>query len=319
MGKEMIAFGPVPSRRLGRSLGINNIPAKNCSYSCVYCQLGRTTLMSVRRKAFCSPEKVFKKVKWKVDEAKTRGEKIDYLTFVPDGEPTLDADLGKTIDLLRQIGIQIAVLTNASLLWREDVKEDLLKADLVSLKVDAISENLWRRVNRPHKSLKIDVTLDGVVSFSKTFKGTVITETMLVGGVDYVSEFEKIADILTEVKPKKAYVAVPTRPPAEGWVKPAREEIVNEVFQVFSKRLGWDRVEYLIGYEGDAFAYTGNIEEDLLSITSVHPMREEGVKELLKRANVDWSIISNLLHEGKLIELEYENHRYYMRKLPSRT
>jgi len=274
--------------------------------------------MSVRRKAFYNPEKVFKEVKAKVDEAKIREEMIDYLTFVPDGEPTLDVNLGKTIDLIRQMDMQIAVLTNASLLWHKDVKEDLLKADLVSLKVDAISENLWRRVNRPHKSLKIDMILDGVVSFSKTFKGSVITETMLMDGVDYVGEFEKIADILAEVKPKKAYVAVPTRPPAEEWVKPAREEIVNEAFQIFSKRLGWDRVEYLIGYEGDAFASTGNIEEDLLSITSVHPMREEGVKELLKRANANWSIISNLLHEEKLIELEYENHRYYMRKLPSR-
>ena len=112
----MIAFGPVPSRRLGRSLGINNIPAKVCSYSCIYCQLGRTIKISVERRAFYNPEKVFENVRRKVEEAKIRGEKIDYLTFVPDGEPTLDLNLGVEMELLKGMGIPIAVLTNSSLL-----------------------------------------------------------------------------------------------------------------------------------------------------------------------------------------------------------
>jgi len=115
----MFAFGPVPSRRLGRSLGINNIPPKTCSYSCVYCQLGRTSRLIADRQAFYKPKEIFKEVKRKVDEAISRNEKIDYLTFVPDGEPTLDINLGKEISLLRQIRIPLAVLTNASLLWRE--------------------------------------------------------------------------------------------------------------------------------------------------------------------------------------------------------
>ena len=138
----MFAFGPVPSRRLGRSLGINNIPPKTCSYSCVYCQLGRTSQLIANRQAFYKPKEIFKEVRRKVDEAISRNEKIDYLTFVPDGEPTLDINLGEEISLLRQIGIPIAVLTNASLLWREDVREDLLKADLVSLKVDSVNQAL---------------------------------------------------------------------------------------------------------------------------------------------------------------------------------
>jgi len=314
----MSAFGPVPSRRLGRSLGINNIPAKICSYSCIYCQLGRTIRINVERKSFYDPERIFKSVKKKVEEAKVRGEAIDYLTFVPDGEPTLDSNLGVEMELLKEMRIPIAILTNASLIWRADVREDLLKADLVSVKVDAVSVDQWRKINRPHKSLRIDEVLDGIIEFSKKFEGKLITETMLLDGLDYADELERIANFLSELRLHRAYIAIPTRPPAERWVKPADERVINRAFQVFSRKLGRDRVEYLIGYEGNAFASTGNVEEDLLSITSVHPMREEGVKELLKKADADWSVVKKLLDDGKIIELEYENHKYYMRKLPSR-
>jgi len=274
--------------------------------------------MSLERRGFHDPEEIFRNVREKVEEAKGKGERIDYLTFVPDGEPTLDLNLGTEIALLRAMKIPIAILTNGSLLWRPDVREDLLKADLVSVKVDALSENLWRKINKPHRSLKMDEILDGITEFSKRFKGNLITETMLVDGLDYVDELEKIADFLSRLKVHRAYIAIPTRPPAERSVRPADERVVNMAFQVFSKKLGEGMVEYLIGYEGNAFAFTGNVEEDLLSITSVHPMREEGVKELLKKANASWEIVEKLLDEGKLIELEYENHRYYMRKIPSR-
>jgi wyosine [tRNA(Phe)-imidazoG37] synthetase (radical SAM superfamily) len=314
-----LAFGPVPSRRLGKSLGINNIPAKICSYSCVYCQLGRTTNMTTERQNFYKPEDIFREVKMKFDEAISRNERVDYLTFVPDGEPTLDIDLSKEISILKQIEIPIAVITNASLIWRDDVKEDLLKVNLTSLKVDAVSEDLWRRINRPHKNLKLNGILEGVTEFANEFKGTIISETMLIDGVNYGSEFEKIADFLNHLKRlDKAYIAIPTRPPAEKWVKPAKEETVNAAFQVFSERLGVDRVEYLIGYEGNAFAFTGRVEEDLLSITAVHPMRKEAVKEFLERANTHWSVIERLLEEDKLMELQYEGNKYYMRRLPSR-
>ena len=316
---ETLAFGPVPSRRLGKSLGINNIPAKNCTYSCIYCQLGRTLNMMVERKAFYKPEEILKEVERKVKEATSRNERIDYLTFVPDGEPTLDINLGEEINLLKQIGIPVAVITNASLLWREDVEKDLMDADLVSLKVDAVSEELWRRINRPHKSLSLSKILGGVSNFTREFNHKIITETMLVEGVEYAGEFEKIAEFLKDLRSlDKAYIAIPTRPPAEEWVKPATEETLNRAFQTFTEKLGVDRVEYLIGYEGNAFAFTGNVEEDLLSITAVHPMRKEAVTEFLKKANADWKRVEKLLSENKLVELEYEGNKYYMRRLPSR-
>jgi wyosine [tRNA(Phe)-imidazoG37] synthetase (radical SAM superfamily) len=311
-----IAFGPVPSRRLGRSLGINNIPPKTCSYSCVYCQLGRTSNMTVKRSHFYRPEDVLREVERKVREAQLRNEKIDYLTFVPDGEPTLDISIGEEIVLLKQIGIPVAVITNASLLWLDDVREDLFEADFISLKVDAVSQDLWRSINRPCRDLKLEKILDGIKQFVKNFKGIIVSETMLIDGINYSNEFANIANFLRELaKLDKAYIAIPTRPPAEKWVKPAKEEVLNIAFQTFSRVLGSDKVEFLIGYEGNMFAFTGNVKEDLLSITAVHPMREEAVSELLKKANASWQIIDELLRSDELVRLEYEGNTYYMRKL----
>lgn len=316
---ETVAFGPVPSRRLGRSLGINNIPPKFCPYSCVYCQVGKTINMTRARRSFYNTEDIFEQVKRKVNETNQRKEPIDYLTFVADGEPTLDINLGKEISLLKQLGIPIAVITNSSLIWQNDTKEDLLEADFVSFKIDTVNEKLWKRIDRPHKDLKLNTILGGISDFANEFNGTIVSETMLIDGINYGDEFEKTAEFLKHLKRlDKAYLAIPTRPPTERWVTPAKEETVNEAFQVFAEKLGANKLEYLIGYEGNAFSFTGRVEEDLLSITSVHPMREEAVKEFLKKTDAGWSIIEKLLLEDKLVELDYSGRLYYMRKLPSR-
>ncbi|MEM3546051.1 MAG: radical SAM protein [Candidatus Bathyarchaeia archaeon] len=226
-----LVFGPVPSRRLGRSLGINNVPYKTCTYSCVYCQLGKTTNMFVKRRCFYKPEDILIAVENKVKEILSKGERIDYLTFAPDGEPTLDINIGRGISLVKQIDLPVAVITNASLLWNRRVRESLLEADFVSLKVDAVSQDLWRVLNRPHKSLQLNDVLEGVRKFTETFEGTIITETMLIDGIKYDEEFKRIADFLGKLdKLNTAYIAVPTRPPAEKWVKPARKEALNEAF-----------------------------------------------------------------------------------------
>ncbi len=310
----MRVFGPVPSRRLGCSLGINNIPPKVCTYSCVYCQLGRTIEMHVERSVFYQPEEILKDVEEKIEKAREFGESIDYLTFVPDGEPTLDINLGSEIELLKPLGIETAVITNASLIWHEDVRRDLAKADWVSLKVDSTREEVWRRINRPHRTLQLPSTLDGMLEFAEAYKGELVTETMLIKDVnDSDSHVEEVADFLAQLRPAKTYLSIPTRPPAEKWVQPLNEEAINRAYQILSKRL--DHVEYLIGYEGNAFAFTGNVEEDLLSITAVHPMREEAVREFLTRAKADWSIIHKLINQAQLIEMEYEGKRFYMRRL----
>jgi wyosine [tRNA(Phe)-imidazoG37] synthetase (radical SAM superfamily) len=260
---------------------------------------------------------IFNEVQRKLGEATRRSERPEYLTFVPEGEPTLDISLGREISLLKQIGFPIAILSNASLLFYPDVKEDVLEADLISLKVDAVSESLWKRINRPHKALKLESVLESIVEFSYDFDGIIFSETMLIGGINYGSEFEKIADFLDHLKRlDKAYIAIPTRPPTEKWVRPAREKTLNTAFQSFSSKLGQNRVEYLVGYEGNAFACTGKVEEDLLSITAVHPMREEAVEEFLTKAGAGWQVIDKLVQERKLMETTYEGNTFYVRKLP---
>lgn len=310
-----IIYGPVPSRRLGRSLGINNIPPKRCSYSCIYCQLGRTTGMQIGREAFYESQEVAQRVKERVRQVREKGESIDYLAFVPNGEPTLDVNLGREIELLRALGIKIAVITNASLAWRKDLQQDLQKADWVSLKVDAVTPEIWHRINRPHRALKLDTILEGMIGFARAFQGELTTETMLIKGVnDDSGEVRKVADFLEELRPDKAYLAIPTRPPTER-VNPASEQAINAAYQTFSERLS--KVEYLIGYEGNAFASTGNVADDLLSITAVHPMREEAVTELLNRLGTNWKTVQELIDKGSLVQLEYGGKRFYARKLPT--
>jgi wyosine [tRNA(Phe)-imidazoG37] synthetase (radical SAM superfamily) len=310
----VIAFGPVPSRRLGRSLGINNIPPKVCTYSCVYCQLGRTIEMQVARRLFYEPSEILEAVQNKVRKAKTAAESVDYLTFVPDGEPTLDANLGREIELLRPLGIKIAVITNSSLIYLLGVRQDLMKADWVSLKLDATREEIWRRLDRPYRKLHLAAILNGMLGFAKAYPGELVTETMLVHGINDDDEhLKEVGDFLAQLKPARAYLSIPTRPPAEAWVRPPGEEVINRAYQILSKRL--DQVEYLIGYEGNAFASTGDVEEDLLSITAVHPMRAEAVGDFLTRAGADWSIVHRLVDGGQLIETGYDGQRFYMRRL----
>jgi len=310
-------FGPVPSRRLGRSMGINNIPPKLCTYSCVYCQLGRTRRMEVRRAPFYEPREILQETEEKIAKTREIGLRIDYLTFVADGEPTLDVNLGREIEMLRPLGIKVAVITNGSLISLEDVRADLAKADWVSLKVDCTQEDLWRRINRPKRTLQLEAILDGMLEFARAFTGELVTETMLVRGVNDESDhLEKIAAFLVRLQPVTAYVSIPTRPPVEKWVETPDEEGVNEAYQIFTEHL--HTVECLTGYETTDFSPTGDPSEDILSITAVHPMHEEAVKEFLLQAKAGWSMIERLINQGQLIELNYRGKRFYMRKHPTR-
>jgi wyosine [tRNA(Phe)-imidazoG37] synthetase (radical SAM superfamily) len=273
--------------------------------------------MQVERRIFYNPQKILRAVQDKVKKVKETGVPIDYLTFVPDGEPMLDINLEYEIDLLKILGIKIAVITNGSLIWREDVREALMKADWVSLKIDSVQEEFWRRINRPYGTLKLSSIQQGMLEFARTYKGELVTETMLVRRVnDSENGLSNIADLLARLRPDRAYLAIPTRPPAEEWAQPPHEEIINQAYHILHERI--DQVEYLIGYEGNDFAFTGNVEEDLLSITAVHPMREEAVRDSLTRAGSDWSVIHRLINRGQLIETKYKGRKFYMRRLPDR-
>jgi wyosine [tRNA(Phe)-imidazoG37] synthetase (radical SAM superfamily) len=315
MPDEMIAFGPVPSRRLGQSLGINNIPPKSCSYSCVYCQVGRTLTRTIDLGEFYAPEAIVSAVTARVLEIQQRREPLNFLTFVADGEPTLDVHLGREIELLRPLGVPIAVISNASLLWREQVRESLRLADWVSLKVDAVREEEWRRINRPHPSLGLGEVLQGMLDFTTTFEGTLAAETILIAGVNDAEEsVTEIARFLEKLQPSTAYLGIPTRPPAERWAAAPSERSVTQAYQILSERLS--RVELLTGYEGMGFGTTGNAEADLLSITSVHPMREDAVRSLLVESGADWRRVERLIQGDLLAEIEYRSQKFYVRCFP---
>ncbi|GAB4112169.1 MAG: radical SAM protein [Candidatus Caldatribacteriota bacterium] len=310
----MITFGPVPSRRLGRSLGINNIPPKICTYSCIYCQLGKTSKMKIEPQVFYSSSQIFKEVQEKVEKNREKGELIDYLTFVPDGEPTLDINLGQEINLIKSLGIKIAVITNSSLIDKKIVQENLTKADLISFKIDSVEEEIWRKVDRPNRNLSLKDILNSMLKFKKNFKGEIITETMLVKDInDKRQHIKKVVNFIAKLKPSRAYLSVPIRPPADSWVQSPSEEVVNQSYILFKEKV--DQVECLIGYEGNAFASTGEVEEDILSITSVHPMREDAMKDFLRKAHSNWSLIERLIKQGKLVESEYEGHNFFIRRL----
>jgi wyosine [tRNA(Phe)-imidazoG37] synthetase (radical SAM superfamily) len=313
----MLAFGPVPSRRLGRSLGINNIPPKVCSYACVYCQAGPTREMTNEPRAFYQPVEILESVREKLKQAQAADERIDFLTFVPDGEPTLDVNLGQHIASLRPLGFPIAVISNTSLIWREDVQQELAGTDWVSLKVDTVQEATWYKINRPYRTLSLKSIQEGAHAFAETFRGKLVTETMLVKDVnDSEADLEAAARFLGELQPAKAYIATPTRPPTETWVKPVDEGTLIHAYHIFAERV--QEVEYLIKYEGEAFASLGNTSEALLSILAVHPMREDAVLSFLSQAGANGELAEHLAKSGLLRKVSYRGRNFYVRRTSGR-
>ncbi len=311
-----LVFGPVPSRRLGRSLGINNVPPKTCTYACVYCQVGPSPAKEVAPRPFHPPDEIARVVAERVEDLQAAGKTIDYLTFVPDGEPTLDNGLAKEIELLRPLGIKTAVITNATLLWREEIRATLLRADWVSVKVDATDKTTWRHINHPHEALDLDHVLEGISTFSREYAGDLTTETMLVSGINDGEEcLEGVASFIADLNVTNSYLSVPTRPPAVRGVRPPSTTSLNRAFQILSQRL--PKVELLIGYEGDDFTSTGDPVHDLLSICAVHPMRRSAVERLLTQTGSDWTTVDSILAEGRLLQVEFGGHDYYLRPIAS--
>jgi len=270
--------------------------------------------MSIRRRSFYDPEFLVRKVRERVEEVRTSGGTIDYLCFVPDGEPTLDLNLGREIEALRPLGIAIGIISNASLVWNGALRRELKGADWVSLKVDAVDERIWKEIDRPHGKLDLGRILDGVLEFSENFRGRLVTETMLVRDLnDGTQALHELADFLGKLQPETAYLSIPLRPPAEENVRAPDEKAVTRAWSILSSRL--ERVECLVGAEGNDFFSTGRVGEDLLSITSVHPMRIEAVRELLSRSGVPFSIVEELLRSGRLVRTDFNGESFILRRL----
>jgi len=308
--EENIVFGPVISRRLGVSLGINNVPYKTCSYSCIYCQLGRTINLTTERKPYSDPDELVEVV----SKALEGSGKVDFVTFVPDGEPTLDSNIGASIRLLKlELWVDIAVLTNASLLWRDDVRLDLSNADLVSVKIDAAREATWRRINRPHPSLVFEKVIEGIRLFAREYTGAIITETMLVNGVnDSPEELRMIADIIASISPQRAYIMIPTRPPAEEWARGASEQALTILHEELRSR--GVHASLLTSDEPLPPVEPSDPVNYVLATSLVHPLRIDYVENIARRAGRDpREVIGEVLRRGAEI-VEYRGLKFIVRR-----
>ena len=309
----MISFGPVPSRRLGKSLGINNVAfGKVCSYSCVYCQVGITHKFSNQRQKFYDPEVICSEVKKQLAKLSV-ADQPDYLTFVANGEPTLDINLGRSIEKLKLFNIPVAVITNASLLIDPQVRADLLPADWVSVKIDTGSEDIWKKINKPTDKIDFESYVKGLITFSKEFNGKLVSETMMVKGVnDKSGDVLQTAALVSSVHPSIAYISIPTRPPAVKSVLPPDEKDINLAYQLFSENQL--KTELILGFEGTDTGFTGNAIDDILNICSVHPIRQDTMDELLKKNQADRGILAKLLDDNYIKRTEYKSNVFYIRK-----
>lgn len=207
------------------------------------------------------------------------------------------------IILLKTTGVPVAFITNGSLISSPYVPEDLLKADYVSVKSDVFNVNKWHLLNKPHKKLNLTGIIDGTLSFSQTFSGKYVTETMLIKSInDSYNDLENTIKHIEAFSPDTAYIAVPTRPPAYKNVLLADESTVNHAYHVFREHI--KKVELLTGYEGNAFSSNGSFKEDILSITAVHQMHEDAVRELLSKTDEEYTILTRLIEDDLIRKLD---------------
>jgi wyosine [tRNA(Phe)-imidazoG37] synthetase (radical SAM superfamily) len=208
-------YGPVFSRRLGRSLGIDLVPFKTCTYDCVYCQLGRTTNKTIERREYVAVGDILAELERKL----SAGDAPDYISLAGSGEPTLNSGIGDLIHRIRKLtDIPLTVLTNGSLLWMPEVQEDLMAADVVLPSLDAGDEFLFQYVNRPHTAISFEHMVDGLAGFTRRFPGEVWLEVLLLAGVTGIpAEVQKIAALTEKIGAARVQLNTVSRPPAEDF------------------------------------------------------------------------------------------------------
>lgn len=276
-------YGPVPSRRLGQSLGVDTIPLKTCNWNCVYCQLGRTMPLTNERKQYFPREAILTEIRLALRSH--RPGEIDWITFVGSGEPTLYSELGWLIQQVKALTtIPVAVITNGSLLHEPDVRDALMPADAVLPTLDAGSPDLYRQINRPHPHIPFRLYIDGLLAFARSYKGHFWPELMLVRGLNDTEEaLYNLALIFRRLAPQEIHLNLPTRPPVETWVQPSDEEgllraraILGTVARVVHPTHG----DFDLSEAGSA---PRAIAQALSAIIARHPMTDQELQATLQR------------------------------------
>jgi wyosine [tRNA(Phe)-imidazoG37] synthetase (radical SAM superfamily) len=272
-------FGPVPSRRLGKSLGIDPIPLKTCNWNCVYCQLGRTRPLTNVRREYVPYYDIINELNRALAANEPDG--IDWVTFVGSGEPTLHSRLGKLIREIKTITKKpVAVITNGSLLYMPEVREQLMIADAVLPSLDAGNPHLYRKINRPWPQLTFQRLIEGLAAFRREYKGNLWVEVMLVREMnDNEEALSEIASILNRIRPDQVHINLPSRPPAEEWVHPAANKSLKRAQSILGERSKLVSLPNLDIQERSS----NNLSEAIMSIITRHPMPEEELLVLLQR------------------------------------
>jgi wyosine [tRNA(Phe)-imidazoG37] synthetase (radical SAM superfamily) len=304
--KYDFVYGPVPSRRLGQSLGVSPIPAKTCNYSCVYCQIGRTTHFTNTRQDFFPPKKILREI-----EHATANLEFDYLTFVGEGEPTLNQSLGWLINAIKEFSDKpIAVITNGALLYDSKMRKELLQADVILPTLDATEQELFKKVNRPYRTLDIEKIIQGMMDFREDFTGEIWMEVMLVKDLnDGQKNIDQLELALEQMNCDRTYVNVPIRPPAETWVQIPPKKRVLEI----CKQLKADNIAHYEQVEGFHLDKTEDIEEQLLKITTRHPLREKQIIRMLELPKEKTlKILNKMVAERKIKKIRYNEETFWI-------
>ncbi len=302
--KKRYTYGPVPSRRLGRSLGVDLVPYKTCTYDCIYCQLGRTTNTTMERKEWTPTQEVVAQVKEKLST------KPDYITLSGSGEPTLHARLEELIRGIKSMtSIPVAVITNGSLLWLPEVQRALLAADLIVPSLDAESEEIFKYVNRPHPEIRFDQMLAGLREFRRLFRGQCWLEVFLLSGVTTVDKrIQALRACIETISPDRVQVNTVVRPPAEGYAMAVpRDQLEDIAAQLYPG------AEVITPYArtGEA-GQSGDGCEDVLDLLRRRPCSIADIATGLRiHPHEAAKCVGRLVSEQKVRAQEHEGRLYY--------
>lgn len=303
-------FGPVPSRRLGRSLGVDLVPHKTCTLNCVYCECGRTDHLTINRSEYVPVERI----KAELDAFLSQDPKLDFITFSGSGEPTLHSGIGEIVGFIKSAypRHKVALLTNGTLFYNSRVREEVLDLDLVKVSLDAVSERIFKSINRPHHVLKLPDIINGLISLRKKFDGQFWVEVFLVPGFnDSEGELKKIRNVLRIIHPDRIQLNTIDRPGAESWVKPVNKKVLTDIAAFL-----YD-AEIITEFDSDQYNRV-NIDdfcERLLATIKRRPCTAEDVSQFLGiHVNEVRRHLYALIEKGEIARREMSRGVFYMKR-----
>lgn len=301
-------YGPVPSRRLGRSLGIDLVPFKTCTYDCVYCQLGRTTNRTIERREYVSADAVLARLERKL----ATGDSPDFISLAGSGEPTLNSGISRLLPAIKRMtDIPVAVITNGSLLWMDEVQTELLAADVVLPSLDAGDAPMFERINRPDPAIAFELMVEGLATFAEHFDGETWLEVMLLAGLtDVPAEATKIAALVREIGPTRIQLNTASRPAVDSSVRPVLPEQMAVLVELFGA--GTDVVPDSVRDEGEATGAGGARKADIVALLARRPCSADDIAAGLGLHTLDvLKHLDTLLADGRIGPVAREGTTYY--------